>query len=356
MKNLTKLFLLVGVIISVFSCGKSEETYVGALLPLTGNAAYIGQSIKNGLELANELSGSKIKLIVEDTQGIPKNSISAFNKLKSQYGMNIFIPALSSTTNAILPISTNSNDLLFATCVSSANITRKSKNLFRLFVNANADAKVMLNYAVDSLKMQKFYVLYVDDDFGQDYFNTFHSEAIKRGAIISGSDSYSRSEMNFRDILIKLRNQDQEYDAVYILGYDNNLGVLIKQYSEMEIKKPILSIATVSQPAVTQILNLQNNKIIPPIYYTNTTLLVNDNNTLKEEFLNEYKQKYAKEPNYFSAFAFDLMNILIATLDNTDVSNAKNYMVTNPFSGVMGKINFDETGDANFKMIIEKLN
>jgi ABC-type branched-subunit amino acid transport system substrate-binding protein len=63
-----------------------EQIRIGTILFLTGNQAVLGEEIKNGLVLANELDNEKaeqkIELVIEDSGDDPNKAISAYNKLR----------------------------------------------------------------------------------------------------------------------------------------------------------------------------------------------------------------------------------------------------------------------------------
>ena len=86
--NKLKIFALILLISFIFlqGCGnnKQEVVRIGAVLPMTGPVAYLGQVLKEGHEwkieeLKNE--GFNIDYIVEDSQSNPKEAVNAFNNL-----------------------------------------------------------------------------------------------------------------------------------------------------------------------------------------------------------------------------------------------------------------------------------
>jgi branched-chain amino acid transport system substrate-binding protein len=332
---------------------KEKNVKIGAILPLTGGGAFIGKSIQEGLLLAKEQYGENLELIIEDSQGIPKNALSIYKLLKTQKAVKIFIPVFSGVTNSLIPLSKSSDELLFATCVSSGNITQKNPNLFRLFVNANTDARKMAQYAVSQLEFKNFFIVYVNDDFGIDYSNTFIEEIGRRNANIIGKDTFDRNEIDFRNILLKMKKQSKNIDAVYLLGYEENMSIFLKQYVELKVLIPILSIATINQPNIKNAIR-EFFVDLPPIYFTDTLLYKDvEENQLRKDFMDKFTEKFNKKPNYFSAFAYDLLNIIIKSALNSD--DIKKFMLKNTFYGVMGKIEFDASGDAQFPMVIEKM-
>ncbi len=328
---------------------------IGAILPLTGRSSIIGKQIKGGLELA--VKGNKyIELIIEDCQGDPKQGVMAYKKLKNINKISIFIPTFTGVTNAVSAVS-EEKDLLFSTSVSASNITLQNNNLFRLFVNAKGDADKMAFYCVDSLKIKKIAILKVNDDFGKDYSNVFEDALTLKGGQIIIKETIERNQSDFKNVLLKLKIFQNEYDAVYILAYDKSFSILLKQYSEFGLNKPILSIATIGQSNVINEIKSFKSKL-PKIYYTNTLFNSSNNTTnVKKEFVEKFKSEYGMEPNYFAAFAYDLLSIIAkGTKLNSSNEEIKKYILNNEHIGVMGEIKFSKDRDAVFPMIIEILN
>lgn len=355
MKSNVFKMMIIAVLVSTFmftGCSeKNESNYtIGAILPLTGGASFIGTSIKNGISLAVEMSSKDTHVYYEDSKGNPKDALTIYQSLKLKYNTKNFIVALTSITNALIPQSQNDDEILFATCVSAPDITEKSTNLFRLFVNAEADAIPMANYSFNSLQISKYCVLYVNDDFGLNYKDTFSNQVNQLGGNVVLLESFEKEENDFQNIVSKLKANEDEFDAIYLLGYENNMGILVSKLSEYGINKPILSIATINQPNVKEYIDRLEN--IPEIYFSNTLLNASTNESPeKSNFTEAYQQKYNESPNYFAAFAFDLTNIL---LDSIDKENPKSHIYSSKFDGVMGEISFTSTGDAEFEMVIEK--
>lgn len=92
-----KLINIVGVLFCVIVIGlflyqnkanhKQNSVNIGVILPLTGDRASVGISAKNGIELAVEeinanayIGDISISLFIEDSKGLPTNSLSCFEK------------------------------------------------------------------------------------------------------------------------------------------------------------------------------------------------------------------------------------------------------------------------------------
>lgn len=77
--------LAIVLVINYQTKKKPGVIKIGAILPLTGPASWLGEMHKWGIDLAveeiNEASKNKIKIICEDSSREPKKTVSAFKKL-----------------------------------------------------------------------------------------------------------------------------------------------------------------------------------------------------------------------------------------------------------------------------------
>lgn len=326
---------------------------VGAIIPLTGPAAFIGESISNGIKLAEEENGGSLAISYEDSQADPKNAVSTYQRLQAS-GVKVYIPTFTAVVNAVAPLSAQEDELLLATSVSASNITTQNKNLYRLFVHADGDADLIADYSIDSLSLKNVGVIYINDDFGKDYLRVFKDQLTKRGGSVCLEIPYARAELDFKNIITKAKNETQ-CEAFYLIGYDQNLIQLLKSYHTYKIKKPILSIATIGQKNVAEELGNVIGEL-PPIYYTTTAFAANKiSSEVKEKFVANYTKRFGKAPDYFAAFSYDLVNIL-AQAHKNDPQHLKEYINKTTFQGVMGEIAFSRNRDSTFKMYLERLN
>lgn len=331
----------------------SEPIKVGAIIPLTGPAAFIGESISNGVKLAEEENPESISISYEDSQADPKNAVSTYQRLRAS-GVKIYIPTFTGVVNAIAPLSTQDDELLFATSVSASKITEQSKNLYRLFVHADGDADLIADYSIDSLALKDVGVIYINDDFGKDYLRVFRDQITKRGGSVCLEIPFDRAQLDFKNNILKAKNESR-CEAFYLIGYDQNLIHLLKSYSTYKVNKPILSIATIGQKNVSDELGSLVGEL-PPVYYTTTAFSANKiSSESKDKFVTNYTKRFGKAPDYFAAFSYDLVNIMVQAHKN-DPQHLKEYINKTIFDGVMGKITFGENRDSNFKMYVERLN
>lgn len=81
---------------------EAKEIKIGAILPLTGDAAQWGVEAKRAIELSadeinskGDIQGKRVYVIFEDSQLSPKVGTNTIHKLISQDGVKVIIGAIS---------------------------------------------------------------------------------------------------------------------------------------------------------------------------------------------------------------------------------------------------------------------
>ena len=103
----------IALILFILSClsgsvSADKPLEIGVIVALSGDAAGLGTSLKNGIEMGlNELSPeerAKLKFTFEDDGMVQKNTISAFQMLSSTKKLDAVITVSSGTSNAIVSL------------------------------------------------------------------------------------------------------------------------------------------------------------------------------------------------------------------------------------------------------------
>jgi branched-chain amino acid transport system substrate-binding protein len=335
---------------------------VGAILPLTGNSAVLGDFVKQGVDVAlAEINASfpdsarRLRIVYGDSKNEAPEGISVYRKLKDIDGASVFLVAMSSVSSALVPLADQDHTILFATTVSASGFPSQSPWVFRLFITADIDAATAACFARDSLGAKTAAILHVEDDFGKSFAAVFERTFTDKGGKVGFQEGFAKTAMDYKDLAAKVKLGNA--DILYLLGYDKNLGVLIKQLRESGVTTPILSIATVSQSYVIE----QAGPAAEGVYFT-TTLYDPENpaNDAAKAFVARSEAMTGKKPNYFAAFAYDSIRALYQAIsrasDPRDPAAVRAALASLPqFEGTIGPILFDETGDAGFTMIVKRI-
>lgn len=352
-----KIIVAIIVILTIgfSSCNNRDKDVVkiAAILPMTGSTSYIGNSIMTGLELGKFLYGDQLPIEIkyQDSQGNPTNAVSAYHHVKQTEGINIVISGGSSVANALLPLTEKDKMLHIATAVAAAKFPEKGQFCFRLFLSADTEAKLTALFCLNKLNAKKATVLYVNDDFGLSYLQYFSSEFKKGGGEIVFSDGFARTQYDIKDIITKTK--PIKSDVIYLVSNNDYQGSVIKQIREQGIDTPIITLLTIQKKE-----NLKGaGNAIEGIYYAAADF--DAKRPLKNQvlFSTEYQKKYNQMPDAYAAFAGDIMHFLCDAVKNgnKDAESIEDYFQTMSIDGIMGTVNFNESGDCEFGIQVKQI-
>jgi len=364
MKN-KRFWLFFGVVVIVaaivigFTITQKSSKHIikiGAILPLTGQVDIFGQYIRQGIDLGveeinNEKRDYKFKVIYEDSKNEAKSGVLAFNKLVNIDKVNIIISAMSGVSFPLMPLVDKSKIILFMTAVTHSDATDRSEWAFRHYINRGEGAKVLSNYVFNRLNFRKVALAYINDEGGKGEANSFISEFTKLGGTISISEPYNATDLEFRKIVLKIKNTD--YDAVYISGYGRTFGIIIKQIREGRIFKPILTGYSVEEKFVQEIVGEALNNVI---YYSPA---YSETQGSLSEFQAKFKKKYGQNPpDPACGYAFDIIMLLGEAIKKAKSTSSekirKGLLEIKDFSGSLGNITILPNRDCKTPLIIKK--
>jgi branched-chain amino acid transport system substrate-binding protein len=345
-------------------CGqgdKNKQTAVtiGVILPLTGEAAYLGNSVKNGMDLAFnqsdstlESGGINVNLLYEDSRDKVADAVSAYTKLTTIDKAQIIV-CVSAGWKALIPRASEDSVILLCTAVSPSKVASQSDWAFRFFVSADSDASLMARFAAEVLKINRAAVLFVNDEFGNSYSDVFANEFSSKGGHIVAAEAFSPAETSFKPLLARIRSQSPQ--ALYFLAYGNNMALVPKQMAEMGLDWQILSIGTISQP---DIMN-DAGESINGAYYTSTEFNTFAPATPQlQEFVTAFSQTFGQPPVFFEVFGYDAVGILTQAISQhggSAQSIREGLSGLTDYPGASGNISFDDEGEAIFPVVVRQI-
>lgn len=327
---------------------------IGAILSLTGNQTDIGQSMRQGAEMAQEEinsigSGSKLNILSEDGQNDPKAGLSAYRKLSDVDGIKIFLVAHSNVSRAVAEVAQKENGLVFSIYTIAPTLTQIGDRVFLNEINTINEINKLVEYA--ELKKYKTAATLVVNTEGslanQKIFKgKFESDV---GRIVV-EEKYNATENDFRTQLTKIKAGSP--DVIFIMASPKQMGLILKQKSELGINAPILSTFHTEGADLLKVAG----SLAEGIIYTHTVDLVSSNPVVKS-FADKFRAKYNKEPDYFGAEAYDSVKILYSVSKNClggDVACVKNNLVAvKNFPAVTGLITINNNRETDKTIILK---
>lgn len=359
MKNTFLLFLGLVFFIAIFGCAKQEqEIKIGAVLPLTGDAAIYGQMARKAAELAVEeinssgdISGKKLTVIYEDTQLNPQITSNAVNKLIAVDKVSVIVgPMASNTLLAVAPIVEKNKVVLISPAATSHKITEAGDYIFRTIVSDIYDGTAMAQYAYNKAGYRNVGIFYVDEEGPRGVTNAFMNEFKRLGGKIPIAEKSTRDGTDFRSEITKIRNANP--DAVYFAGYANETVLFLRQARELRLNKQLMTHQLIDDPEIIKRAGETANGVI----FTTPKLTPETGGQAVKDFFERFKQKYnGEEPQNFAPNTYDAIMLIAQAMRKygTDAKSIKRglYEVKN-FQGASGNITIDQNGDVVQPMMI----
>ena len=337
--------ILIIVGISYFSKNPSqpiskEPIKIGVILPLSGDAAFIGEAAKNSAILAKESFGKTEKtyeLIFEDDQADSKKTVSAFRKLVDVDKIRAVGTGFAGPGNAIAPLAQKEKIVHFS-IASDLSIAKDKPFVFNHWIKPENEASVYIKEA----KKQGLKKIAMIASNQQGIIAVRDALLKEDPAIFILKDElFNPLEKDFRTTIIKAKNEGA--DAFVLMLLPGQLTSAVKQIKEMKINVPLTSVES-----------FEYDPEALPLLEGEWSVTSADP---AESFTASYKEKYNGLPQPGSAYAYDVIRILMTAFEKEETNEgvAKTISELKDFSGVTGTLSVDSDGNINSKAVVKKI-
>ena len=322
--------------------------------PLSGDQAALGEGIKLGTQLAIEQLkgpveklGFKVELVPYDDQAKPDVGVANAKNIITDKDILVVVGHLNS--GVAIPSSEVYKDVQLA-MISPANTNpkitdRNLPNVSRVCGRDDVQGVVGAEFA-KSLKVKTTYVIHDKTTYGQGVAEFFRDHAKKIGIEVIGFDG-TEEKSNFDPIITPMKAKNP--DLIYFGGLYPQAGPLFKQAREKGMKTKFLGPDGMDSSDLTKIAG----KAVVGMHYTTVAGPVSVYPKAKK-YAADYKEKFKKDPEPFSAQAYDSTGIGLKALEAA-IKAAGGKLPTRAavtaevrkvkYSGLTGTIEFDGKGD-----------
>jgi branched-chain amino acid transport system substrate-binding protein len=345
---LVAIFLAVSIF--GLNCQTQPGIKIGVILPLTGNAANLGNSAKMGIELAlDEINGQgginnqKVTVYYVDDQDDPAQAAKAMTKLIKEQKVPAVIGSISSfVTLAIAPIAEKNKVVLLSPASEDPKITGLGDYIFRNCYSEDFEAKQMARFINQETKAKNIAVMYVNNDYGAELAKAFTDNFTQLGGKVVGTELFDSGATNFQAQLNNIKKLKP--DAEYIVGYQK-LGILLTQAKALGLKGPFFSSMTFEDAKIIKAAG----KAADGVTFTYPAYNLDSKDEQVVDFVNFFQKKYDMTPDIYAANSYDAMKILSLAISQggTKAKKIKQALYSIiEYQGVTGITSFDENGDA----------
>ncbi|UUV99610.1 ABC transporter substrate-binding protein [Vagococcus luciliae] len=329
----------------------ADTVKIGLNMELSGAVAGYGNQEKEGAELAVKeindaggINGKKIDLVVKDNKSDTAEAATIATSLTtSDNVIGMIGPATSGASKAASPNATKAQVPIITPSATDDSITvvndKVQEYIFRTCFQDSFQGVILANYATDNLKAKKAVIIGdVSSDYAKGLTKSFKDTF--KGEIVA-DEKFNAKDKDFKAILTKIK--DKDFDFIYLPGYYEEAGLIIKQAREMGIEQPIIGADGFSDSKLIDIAGAEN---MSNIYYTAHFSEKAPASNKVKTFIETFKKEYGKTPSSFNALAYDSVYMVKAALEaekeNTSEALTKGLATLTDFEGVTGTMTMDK--------------
>jgi branched-chain amino acid transport system substrate-binding protein len=324
---------------------EKEIVKIGVAVPLTKDYAFLGESIKNALILAQEQlpenTKYKYELIFEDTQLDPVVAASAVQKLINVDKVDAIISFNSGVGNIISPLA-EENHVVHMGIASDMNVA-KGKYNFIHWTPPSEESKKFIE-ELERRNITRVAILSGNMQAEKVIADALAEEAKNTSIVIVSTQFFNPKETDFKTILLKA--EEAKPEILLLLTGSDNLELMAKQIVELGIDTPITSIENFEFT--------DHPELFEGRWYIQTV-------DATSEFKSQYLARFSKNFDVGAPNAYDEFNLLVTAYESStgpkpthedivaSLINIKN------FTGAMGELAVSDEGIVLSKAIVKEV-
>ncbi|KAA8998485.1 ABC transporter substrate-binding protein [Affinibrenneria salicis] len=334
---------LIGSAFLGLSLPAQADVTVGAILPLTGVSASIGEDTRRGIELAVEqinarggVNGQKLAVMIEDSAGSPVTALDAVRKLTQVNHVPLVMGEFSSSVTIPIGQYLVKNKLVHININSSSTDMRKvGKYSYSVIGLADLATKFSAQDVYD-MGYRKVAFIAPNGAYGQSMLDQFSKDFQALGGKVVAKMLYTGGQPSYRRELGQLARVRP--DAYVYTTYGQDAVVLNRESYEMGLN---------TTPWYGMYLTMTTANTSAQYIEGKMGMEVASTGDEGKGFIEQFHQRYGADPqSAYSSYAYDSVTLAAAAINkagSTDPAALQAAMqsVAPHFDGVTGPLNLD---------------
>lgn len=317
----------------------------------SGDLASYGLPSVNAAKLVIEkvnanggINGKMVELLVEDDVCKPEVATNTATKLVSQ-GVNVVLGHIcSGATKAALPIYKNAGVLVMSPSATNPELTQSGEypNFARTIAPDDAQAKVDVEFALNTLGYTKIAVVHDKGDYGKgfaEFAKKFLEESGKAEVVLF--EGVTPGAVDYSAIVQKIKQSGAQ--AVMFGGYHPEASKIIGMMRKKRLATDFISDDGVKDATFIKVAG----KDAEGAYASGP--MDTSKNPLSIKAVEEHKKAFNSDPGAFFENAYSATLAMLNAIEkagSTDLAALKKALQTEKVDTPIGNIYFDERGDA----------
>lgn len=332
----------------------------GASAPLTGPRALLGHHFQQGVDLAVEeinaaggVLGQDLSISYADDQGDnPNFALNAMSRLKDVDQVPIVLgPHFSVAQLATMPNYCDGS-LISITGASGVPVTAQGcEYVIRIRGNDNLQARALVTYALEHLKLTNIGVLFINDDFGRGGSDRVIAALEAAGVEPVGVASHNPQDTDFSAQLNQLKAAGAE--LIILWTHDSESALIVRQAAQFNLGIKFAGSTSLSQPTFVDLAGPAGEGVISA-----SDFIAANPDEYVQEFVAKYRERYNEEPELYAATYYDSAKLaaeainMAGSLDPAAIREAFKTLQTH---GVLAAYQCAENGDCNHQTNIVEI-
>ena len=353
-----KLYALI-IILALAACSTptgevvNEPITIGAVLPLTGMAAFHGNNEKEGIELAVKeinaaggIDGRPVRVIFEDDQSVPAKSLTAVNKLVDVNGVQVIIGgSWDILANAVIPEIDRRKVVLVSPSALPDTITEES-DYFITVQPPVAIKQEIIEEFLREIEGDRIGVIAMNNPWALAHLTTFEKAIANTDKTLVKKVVLPHFDNNDLATDIALLN-DLDLDAWLInVNFADN-AMFAKKRTELDIREPILAHEGFAQNLDAERISQDEAEGVVVYKFTPPS----------EAFQERFFAEYGKMPEQYHDLSYDAVYLLKHAMEigGSEPEGILSAMDAVSFEGASGHIEFNDEGYITSKKPLLKI-
>ena len=300
--------------------------------------------VVKGVNSRGGILGRKVKLLIEDDVCKPEVAINTATRLVSSKVHVVLGHICSGATKAALSIYKDSRIVTMSPSATNPELTQSSNypNFYRTIASDDAQAKLEVDFALGTLRLNRIAVLHDKGDYGKglaEFARKFVEEDPRAELILY--EGITAGAVDYSAIIQKVKQSGAQ--AVIYGGYHPEASKLVTQMRKKRMKTVFISDDGVKDDTFIRLAG----EYAEGVYATGPRDVSTNPVAIAAE--EAHRAAYGTDPGAFflNAYAATLALLnAIETAGSTDYDAVSNALRTKKVDTPLGSIRFDENGDA----------
>ncbi len=355
-----------------------DRKAVGCIFPLTGRFANEANKALDAAILSAKIfdqrAPSPWKIVVADSGETPEGMKAAVAYLAEKANVMAIIAVSGAAEADEAASEAQKRKVPLILIASKEGVTQAGEYVFQHFLTPTQQTEALTRYAMDTLNVAIFSILYPQDAYGEEMLRLFQSETQKVGGKVIRSIPYSKTQTDFTEQILKLTgNKTGKPEKVYATTEEAR-SKLPLDFEALYIPDSAFRIKMITSQLA--FYNVKGMKLLGTSLWHSTDLLKKGSEYLDgaffadsffvngflpetNDFVDRYYSTYSREPGNLEALSYDTMELVLSILESQNIQTRaefiKSLLAVTGFRGATGSISFRDSRVAHKNAFILKV-